>query len=221
MAKRKQELLEAYARWPEERWTLGFTPYLVTFMFNPLPGNAQAKMAIMQEEITKTYYKILTAHYRYPNKVPTYNLPMWIACPDRPVPKSVNKDSIIQVTLNDGLHYHAIVMIPPLTRMKMNFEDFIARKQHNFTGKDRYLQRIDVKPITENLAYVTDYTLKAVKNGDMAFEHILVLPKAKSERPSTTRWERKQAKVDGAKARRHHCAPENKPSHRPRWNRLK
>lgn len=208
-------VLDGYGQWVRERVESGFEPYLLTFMFNPLPGNQSAKRALMLAEISRTYDKINTRWFhRRPRKLPLDRHPLWIAAPDLPVFK-YDKNNYRDAAVNDGLHYHAIALTPQLgMRKPMLFNDFIDSRQKLWTGEDRFLFRIDCRPITYAEKYVTDYVLKAVKNGDMAFDDIQIFPLSESERPKRTKWERLLAKVEGEQNRRtlmpnaHHLSAE-------------
>lgn len=196
-------VLDGYGQWVRGRVDSGFKPYLMTFMFNPLPGSPSAKRDLMLAEISRTYDKIRTRWFhRCPRKLPLQFHPMWIAAPDLPVLKS-DKDSYRDVAVNDGLHYHAIALTPPLGfRKRIPFDDFIDSNQRLWTGEDRNLFRIDCRPITHDLEYTTKYALKGAKNVDRSSDAVQVFPLSESERPKRTRWERLLAKVEGEQNRR-------------------
>lgn len=200
-------VIDAYGDMVTERIVMGFKAYLLTFMFNPLDGTKTIKKQMMEDEITATYYKMLTRMFRHPKNVPTNFKPMWIASPDLPVRK-YNKDNYRDLVVNDGLHYHVIALIPLKTRLKQDLCDFIDINQSLYSGyvKDegytRYIHRLHCEPIKDNHAYVTSYGLKAIENGVMPPDDLLILPHSKHEYSSRTKWERQKAKIDGSKRRR-------------------
>lgn len=190
-------VLDGYAQWVRERVEHGFKPYLLTFMFNPLPGSMLARKELMHEDLRKTYHKMNTRWFhRNPRSTPIQNRPFWIAAPDLPVPKRY-KDSYRDLAVNGGLHCHAVVLVPAHNnRMSISFDDFIDMHQAKWTGEKKNAFRIHCVPVDDDVERVTDYVLKNIKRGNFPLDDILVLPQSDSERPSTTKSERKQAKLE-------------------------
>lgn len=197
----KKLIISGYGAMIQERVAAGWSPYLLTFMFNPLGGGAKQQMAQMKEEITATYYKILTRMHRHTRNMPMEFKPLWVASPDFPVHKR-DKDSFQSIAVNDGLHFHALALISPENRLGQPFDQFLNEKPERFAGRNRYLRALHVVEIAEDADYVAEYALKSVKNGVTDFDDVLVLPYSNSERPSSTKWERRQIKKDGRKRRR-------------------
>src|SRR4051812_43549703 len=113
-----RDLIEAYGSWVEEKVEEGWDVYIPTFVFHPLPGSPATMKAIMQREVERVYATLLTRVVRYPNSPGSAGkLPIWIVLPDYPVPKH-DKKSLREVTLNDGLHLHALGLIPPNSRLR-------------------------------------------------------------------------------------------------------
>lgn len=193
-------LIEGLGEMVQERVAVGWMPYLLTFMFNPLGGTQKHQVALMNDEIVRTYYKVLTRICRNPRNVPTHLKPLWIASPDFPVHKH-KKDNFQSIAVNDGLHFHALALIPPENRLGRSFDTFINEKPERFSGRDRYLRMLHILEITEDADYVAEYALKSINHGRTTFDDVLVLPYARSERPSSTKWERLQIKKDGLKRR--------------------
>jgi hypothetical protein len=198
-----EDVVEAYGAFVADRIETGFDAHLLTFMFNPLPGNMASRRQLMMEEVRATYYKGLTRWFhRHPDKAPRHDWPVWIASPDLPVSKQ-HKDTYRNLAVNDGLHLHAIAVTPPVWRSgEPDFPDFIDENQPLWAGEDRNLFRVHCEPINSRPEYVVGYGLKAISNGVMPMDDLLILPDATSERPTRTRWERQQAKVDGECRRR-------------------
>ncbi len=195
------DIVAAYGTMVEDRVELGFEPTLLTFTFNPLPGSDRAKEKTMEEEIRATYYKLLTRVIRNPNNKNALEKPFWVGGPDWPVPKRL-KDNYRDTAVNDGLHYHMVALTPPVTRLNGSLGAFITDNQRLYTGRDRTLFRIHVEPITADPDYVTEYVFKSIKRGRASLDSVLILPDARSEAPTRTRWERQQAKAEGAQRRR-------------------
>jgi len=196
-------IIDGFIDMAEERQNRGFDGYFLSFMFNPLPGSDRAKQKTMEEEVIATYHKLLTRTFRHPKNVAAMHKPFWLAAPDLPVPKiKKKKDNYRDTVVNDGLHYHAIAMTPPGTRMKVPLSDFINHEQIKFSGIDRYLFRLHALPIETDLARIVRYALKALLTRSFDLDCLLVLPRAQSERPSRTRYERLSDKHAGELRRR-------------------
>jgi hypothetical protein len=80
------------------------------------------------------------------------------------------------VTINDGLHWHGLMLVNPLVtklrrpldlHIKENLSRYLAG---NFRG-------IDVHPITGTPEYITGYGLKALKNR-FSTDEIVLFPRA-------------------------------------------
>jgi hypothetical protein len=101
---------------------------------------------------------------------------------DLPVPKRKKKSSVLSVTVNDGLHFHAILLLPPRSRLKVTVEEHFDVHSTKYLGDRKLIDRIDFQPIlTESSEKVTDYVFKATRRGLSYDDHILIFPKALSE----------------------------------------
>src|SRR4051794_24879472 len=110
----------------------GWQGYLMTIMFNQLPGNDRQKNHQMQVGIDGTYASCLTRIIRNPRKSSSAK-PILICCPDRPVRKN-KKTRLSEVITNDGLHYHGVLIVPMQSRLK------IPVHQHFSENQDYYLR---------------------------------------------------------------------------------
>ena len=156
--------------------------YLLTFMFNHLDGNHAAVLTQMRQEITWFYGRLLTRIHRRPRSAGARPcLPVLIAAPDRPVPKRRGKLSIQDVTINDGLHHHAVLLVPVNTRLDHGVDVEVAENEAVYLGRRGKLRHIDVRPIAEPEGDVVGYALKQVARNPASIDDILVLPKAASE----------------------------------------
>jgi len=92
--------------------------YLVTFKFNHIQGSSEYKRSEMLKQVEYQFYPTLIKHVeRRPMKPSRQsNLPRLIAIPDLPVIKHSKKLSVKDVTINDGLHVHAIIAMPSTLR---------------------------------------------------------------------------------------------------------
>jgi hypothetical protein len=101
-----------------------------------------------------------------------------ILFPDMPVYRH-EKKSIRDISVNDGLHYGGLALIPPVSRFRSTLDTRFAE------GINEKVARIHVTPITDNPGFVVDYAAKSFKRGWVSEEDILILPRAISELPST------------------------------------
>jgi hypothetical protein len=157
----------------------GWNGYLMTFMFHPVRGVTTTKLQIMGEALNRFYATFLTRVVRNPNSIfQLSQRPLFIAAPDYPVPKH-RKQKVSDVTINDGLHMHGLLVVPWECRLK---EDVISHLQrHDGLYRKAPLRRIDIQPIENNLAFVVDYVFKSVKKGRVSYDDVILLPKSSSE----------------------------------------
>jgi hypothetical protein len=156
------QLIDAYAKWVGRYIKQGFRVYLVTLKFNQITGCRASKIARMLREIEYQFYPTLIKHVeRWPMKASRQqNLPRLIAIPDMPVGKTTNKLSSRDVKINDGLHVHAIVAMPPTLRTFLKpfkLRKLLREKRHRFIGDFTSIADIDALRIRTRARFVTDY----------------------------------------------------------------
>jgi hypothetical protein len=152
-----KENIGAYANWVKRRIDEGYDGHLMTFVFNQLRGDIRQMNLQMQHQIENMYASFLTRLHRNPHAVDVIH-PILISCPDFPVPK-YEKTSLRQITTNDGLHYHGLLLIPPgRSRLMGSTAQHFADNQSYYV-RDHILNRIDVRPITHDVDRVTEATL--------------------------------------------------------------
>jgi len=154
----------------------GWNGYLVSFMFHPVPGATTTKLQIMGEALYRFYATFLTRVARNPNSVfQLSQRPLFIAAPDYPVPKR-RKQKVSEVTINNGLHMHGLLVVPWESRLK---EDVITHVQkHDALYRKAPLRRIDIQPIESRLGFVADYVFKSVKRGRISWDDVILFPKS-------------------------------------------
>ena len=183
-ATRNQDLIIGYTELIQQRVQDGWRPYLITFMFNQLPGSPSAVVKQMHGEVERVYATFVTRVVRKPRSPQSADrLPVLIGFADLPVAKRERKQ-LREVALNDGLHYHGILLMPAQSRMRTGLA-FHFMKYHRLYLKDRSrLDRLHVRPIDTDPGYVVRYTLKALENGRLPYDDcVLVLPKSVTELP--------------------------------------
>lgn len=177
--KNRIEIIEGYNDFVQSKVNAGWSVFLITFMYRPLSGNYLSKLHQMKGSIERLYSRLLTRLVRYPSKS---ELPILIGMADFPVPKRRKKSSVMDVIINDGLHFHSILLIPPKSRLRTSLEKHLEENAAIYLGSRRTIDRIDLKPITRgNLYALTDYVFKSIRRGFSYNEHVLILPRAFSE----------------------------------------
>ena len=157
-----QLIIEAHAQWIKELLGLGWDGYLFTVMFHNLPGSRDAKVTQMKQEVEQLYGRLATRMVRKPRS-PRWAgyLPVGLFIPDLPVPKSRKgkKSTIADVSINDGLHMHGILLGNKWGRMRMGSDKHETNIGQYLTAKVR---NIHVAPIMHNPDYVVEYALKGL-----------------------------------------------------------
>ncbi len=83
-----RDLIDGYTQIVMDRLRKGWDPHLLSFMFNQLRVSPQSVARQMERELERIYALLLTRIVRDPKTAARYEaLPLWIACPDYPVPK--------------------------------------------------------------------------------------------------------------------------------------
>lgn len=177
--KQQTEIVDGYDRLVQEKLDLNWRGVILTVMFRPLFGGHSSKVRQMQTQIEAIYSTFLNRPCR-PRKS-LCDLPLLIGMADLPVSKW-KKVSTRDAVVNDGLHYHCVLLVPPKSRLKCTIGHHFEEKADLYLGSNRVVDRIHIEPIvTKGSSLVTDYVLKAIKGKLDYDEHVLILPKAFSE----------------------------------------
>jgi hypothetical protein len=135
----------------------------------------------MRDRIQRVYSIFMTRVHRSPRSGSTDSLPVLIGSFDLPVPK---RDRATQhpVLKNDGLHFHGILLVPPVSRLKSSVEDHFAENADMYTDSGRLIERIHIRPALSDLPCVTDYAFKAIKWGRLSYDDaVVILPRSRQE----------------------------------------
>jgi hypothetical protein len=179
-SKQLKKNIDACNQMVQSRMNDGWDAYFVTFMFRPLSGSHSSIVIRMNHAIEQYYATFLTRVVRRP--LSKCEKPILIAMADFPVRKRKNKSSISDVKINDGLHFHAILLIPPKSRLKTSVKEHFRENEAMYLKNRQLIDRIDIESIvTKSPDRVTDYMFKSLKRGLSYDRHILILPKASSE----------------------------------------
>ena len=160
--------------------------YLLTFMFEHMSGSRGSINARMIADVGHFWRTLSKWIVRRNRTAPHHLLPKLIAFPDRPVFKR-KKQTLAQVTINDGQHVHGALAIPPTTRMKDDLPNHVASQSVYTDARYTKIRDIHVKPITSRPAYTVGYALKGLKYGFADTDDLLILPMSSSEVPPRQR----------------------------------
>ena len=181
-------LVNGFTRLISDRVDLGWSCHLVTILFSQFPGPKKAVMDQIKDEVQRVYSTLLTRVHRKPRSAATDELPLLVGALDLRVYKR-DRSSIANDFCNGGLHFHAVVLIPPRSRLKESLAEHFQANHGLYEGPTKCVQRIHVLPVTHDHSRVVDYVLKTVSNGRLSYDDaVLVLPRARQElRPPSVR----------------------------------
>jgi hypothetical protein len=165
-----------------DRVQAGWQPYFMTYLFRHISGGTSKRTRIMNSEVCRVYSQLLTRIIRDPN-APSYQqlLPYLMASPDLPVPKSGIKAPVRELNINGGLHFHGVLVLPPEDRCRLgrHLLAHLHEKKELYCPPDHPLLRIDVRSMSTPV--LAEYVLKQFKRGNVAYDDLLILPRARSE----------------------------------------
>jgi hypothetical protein len=165
-----------------DRVQAGWQPYFVTYVFRHISGGRSKRTRIMTSEVCRVYSQLITRIVRNPN-APSYQqlLPYLMASPDLPVPKRGSKASVRELTINDGLHFHGVLVLPPEDKCRLgrHLLAHLHENQNMYCPPDFPLLRIDARSMSTPM--LAEYTLKQIKRGNVAYDDILILPRTLDE----------------------------------------
>jgi hypothetical protein len=174
-------IVRGYQEFVEEKIQEGWTPYVLTFMFKQINGSPTTVLTRIGKELERIYATMLTRIIRNPTSASANGqLPIWIGCPDFPVPKHA-RQSLASVIINDGLHVHAVALIPPKSRLKEPLSTHLRTNQGLYVGHREMVGRIRADLIDSSPGYVTGYLLKSISRRRCDTDRILVFPRSLTE----------------------------------------
>ena len=192
--------------WPEARDAAhmlqmrvdqGWEAAILTFMFNQMPGNREAIRRSQESEVEKAYARFVLRVVRRPLSPAAWAyLPIWIGAPDLPVWKR-EKQSLRDVSVNDGQHVQLATVTPPKRRFPGDFRTFVMENQQLFVG-DGPCCRVHAEPITHDMTRVMEYIVKSIDRRLFGEDTLIVLPRSSSEvRPSKRKFGNASICADG------------------------
>jgi hypothetical protein len=133
----------------------------------------------MRDGVQRVYSTLVTRVHRRPKTASAHDLPVLLGAIDLPVYKR-DRSSAPKVYGNGGLHFHGILLVPPVSRLKDSVADHFGANMNLYAGQT--IRRIDVRSVVGNHRRVVDYVLKTVLNGQLTYDDaMLVLPRARGE----------------------------------------
>jgi hypothetical protein len=170
---------EQATQWVDDYYDLEWTPYHVTFMFHHIPGSEEEKIRQMHKDIGRFYGKLASWVVRDPKSSKyAHLLPRGVFFPDVPCYKR-EKQALRDVTINDGLHFHGIILVRTKSRLKVPFLQHLRDKRKSY-GRGSTLTT-HAEPIRDHHRFVADYAGKGVKRGRVSYDDVLVLPRTGKE----------------------------------------
>jgi hypothetical protein len=166
--------------WDQKLWN-GFQ---VAFMFNHIAGSFDRKCEVMEDEIDRVYRILVPNVERFPRSpAGSRRLPILIAFPDFPI-QHIKPGDLLDVTVNDGLHFHGILLVNIDSRLKVRLDMHFKEHYHRYVRPGDTLKRIHIQPIADPTAKrATGYALKALEWRIPDTDRIFIRPKALSELP--------------------------------------
>jgi hypothetical protein len=167
--------------WDKKLWN-GFQ---VTFMFNHIPGSFAKKCEVMEDEIDRVYRTLVPQVERFPSS-PAGNrrVPILLAFPDYPR-KKLDRSSHLDVKINDGLHFHGVVLVHTESRLKIGLHIHMQEHQQRYIREGDRLRRIYIQPIDDSTAKTAvGYGFKALEWRIPDTDRIFIRPRAVSELPA-------------------------------------
>ena len=90
-----------------------------------------------------------------------------------------------QPTINRGLHFHALILIPDRSRLREPLQDHFQTSAHLYET-DGTITKIDVRPVLDGYERVVDYVFKTIKRERVSYdEGVLILPRTRDELTSS------------------------------------
>ena len=158
--------------------------YLFSFMFNHINGPIEHKYAVMEDAIERTYATLVRyVVHDARSKTQRRKLPILYAFPDYPAQQVCTFD-LKDVAVNNGLHYHGILLIRTDTKMQTDLKAFFKKNKKHFVKVGGPIRRIHIKPIKRRPLATASYALKSIEWRIPDSNRMLILPKALSELPS-------------------------------------
>ena len=164
-----QPTLNGYTQLVTDRIQQGWSRYLVTILFQQLPGSRLTIISRMKQEIQRVYSTLITRVHRKPRTASPDELPILIGAVDFRFTRSDRSTSPL-VRCTGGLHFHALILIPDRSRLREPLQDHFQTCAHLYRGTDRAISKIHVRPVVDGYERVVDYVFKTIKRGRISYD---------------------------------------------------
>ena len=176
-----RQLVQGYTEIVTDRIENGWSCTLLTVLFSQLPGRRSAVIQQMKDEVQRVYSTLLTRVHRKPRTASIDELPIFIGAVDLPVYKR-DRTSALKVPCNAGLHVHAVVLLPPTSRLDEPLDEHFRDNARLYSGRQGTVCGIHVRPVVDGYERVVDYVFKTVLRRHVSYdEGVLLLPRATRE----------------------------------------
>jgi hypothetical protein len=169
-----KEIIEPYAQMVLDKLaSADWEGYFFTFMFNYLSGSPKITIRHMHQIVGTFFSRLVTRIVNRPNtRSGKERSPIAIFFMD--APDGLEAMDMRDVTVNDGVHMHGIVMIYKRNRLKDPLGVHIVKNKALYSVGSS-IHRIDVRVITHSSDKATEYAGKAVSKRRFGYDDILVL----------------------------------------------
>jgi hypothetical protein len=203
--------------WDEKLWN-GFQ---VTFMFAHIPGTFDRKCLVMEDEIDRVYRTLVPQVERFPRSpAGSKRLPILLAFPDYSQ-RWIRFAGIQDVTINDGLHFHGVILVHTESRLKIGLDIHMQEHEDRYIREGDRLRRIYIQPIDDSTAKTAvGYGFKALEWRIPDTDRIFIRPRAVSELPVVKKHQEQRSVVRARqpagckRQKRVVIAPRTPPMHR-------
>lgn len=176
-----RHLVKGYTELVNGRIETGWSCHLLTILFAQLPGSRAVVINRMKDEFQRVYSTFLTRVHRKPRTASPIELPILVGAADLPVYKR-DRSSAPTIHCNGGLHFHALLLVPPASRLEESVDEHFRFNDDLYRGKLGLIRTIHVRPVVDEVERVVDYVFKTVLRGRVSYdEGILLLPRTNDE----------------------------------------
>lgn len=181
-----RQIVGGYAELVSDRVRARWSCHLVTFLFTQFAGPRSVVIGGMRDEIERFYSTLVTRVHRKPRAASPDELPVLIGAADLPVHKRAPCSSPLSLC-NGGLHFHAVLLIPPGSRLREPVDEHFSANDDLYRGRAGRVGSIHVRPVTDGHGRVVDYVFKTILRRRISYDDgCLLLPRTKNELVSTT-----------------------------------
>jgi hypothetical protein len=141
--------------------------YLVTLMYRQIPGALKFKLERMLGEAKWIEARLLHEVVRCPtSEIGKKKRPVIFGSPDCGKISGAPELNCY-ISVNDGWHFHLVIIIPRKSRLKTGLKKHFVLKEKAYLKPDKYLLRIHVKRVRTKPKRVARYAFKQGSRQDL------------------------------------------------------